>query len=51
MTEYAKRGLPDTSNSINLKDHNLFIKRHMKLTNYSPMLCFLLTKVQDSSIN
>ena len=31
VTGFLKRGLPHTSNSINLEDHNLVIKRHTKL--------------------
>jgi len=31
VTGFAKRGLPYTSNFMNLEDHNFVIKRHMKL--------------------
>ena len=48
-TGFAKRGLPHTSDFINLEDHNFDVKRHMKLK-LSPSIkhcrCILLTKSQ-----
>ena len=31
MTGFAKRGLPHTSNSVNLGDHNVMFKKHLNL--------------------
>ena len=53
VTGFAKRGLPHTSNSLNLEDHNLPIEWQMELK-LPPVitLCWhvLLTKFQVSSL-
>ena len=49
----CEKGLPHTSNSINLEDHNLVIKTHMKLKLFPaihPCWCFLLSEFQVSSV-
>ena len=31
VTGFAKRGLPHTSNSVNMGDHNVVLKQHISL--------------------
>ena len=49
VTGFAKRGLPHTSNSINLEDHNLVFKKDASLK-FSPSInlcwCSPMTKFQ-----
>ena len=40
MTGFAKRGLPHTSNSMNLEDHNLVFKAHTNLK-FSPSINYV----------
>ena len=42
VTGFAKRGLPHTSNLMNLEDHSFAIKRHMKLK-LSPVIKLCLS--------
>ena len=45
QTRLAKRGLPHTSNSMKLEDHNLVIKKHinLKFTPYAKLRMLVLT--------
>ena len=49
VTKFAKRGLPHTSNSINLEDCNLGFKAHTNLTEFSTSTnLFLVSKFQGN---
>ena len=53
MTRFAKRGLPRTSNSLNLEEHNFEFKKDTNLK-VSPSInlcwCPLLTKFQVNNV-
>ena len=52
VTGFVKRGLPRTSNSMNLEDHNFMFKKHANLKfSQSITVCWysLLSKVQGNN--
>ena len=50
MTGFAKRGFPQTSNSMNLEDHNLVFKKDTNLKMFHLRWCSLLTAITFSNL-